>query len=76
MNPSDRSLKEAFGKPTYWVIPNMVRTTGRRYYGHPLWNLVMNATGWGSTTSKKICVLAGYDPYQIIGKGPLKPCKE
>ena len=76
MNPSDQSLKEALGKPTYWVIPNMVCVTGRRYYGHPLWNLVMNATGWGSTTSKKICVLAGYDPYQIIGKGPLKPCKE
>lgn len=76
MNPSDQSLKEAFGKPTYWVIPNIVCVTGRRYYGHPLWNLVMNATGWGSTTSKKICVLAGYDPYQIICKGPLKPCKE
>jgi hypothetical protein len=76
MNPSNQSLKEAFGWPTSYVIKNIVRVTGRRYYGVMLWSLVHDATGYGSTTSKKICVLAGYDPYQLIGKGPLKPCKE
>ena len=76
MNPSNQSLKEAFGYPSKYAIQNLVTITGRRYYKRMLWGLVMNATGWGSTTSKKICVLAGYDPYQIIGKGPLKPCKE
>jgi hypothetical protein len=76
MNPSDQSLKEAFGYPSNCVIQNIVRVTGTRYYKRMLWGLVMNATGYGSTASKKICVLAGYDPYQLIGKGPLKPCKE
>lgn len=76
MNPSDQILKEAFGLPSGCVIQNIVKVTGRRYYKRMLWYLVMNATGYGSTTSKKICVLAGYDPYQIIGKGPLKLCKE
>ena len=68
MNPSDQSLKEA--------IANLVRVLRLPYCGTMLWCLVKSYTGFGTRKSKKICVLAGYDPYQIIGKGPLKPCKE
>lgn len=41
-----------------------------------LWCLVKSYAGFGTRKAKNICVLAGYDPYQIIGKGPLKLCKE
>jgi hypothetical protein len=68
MNPSDQSLNEA--------IENLARVERVTYCGTMLWCLVKSYAGLGTRKAKKICVLAGYDPYQIIGKGPLKPCKE
>ncbi len=43
-----------------------------RYRGSPLWALVSDLTGHGSTISAEICQQAGYDPCQPCGSKMLK----
>lgn len=47
------------------LIGNSHRLLRRKYRGSPLWALVSDLTGHGSTISAEICKQAEYDPNQM-----------
>lgn len=55
----------------------------RKWRGQPLWTLVSEMTGHGSTYSMEICEDVGFDPHHKIGdhlarrpEAPAKPAQE
>lgn len=56
------------GKVAWQIIANARYVAGSRYRKLPLWVLVRDLTGHGSTNSYKICRSAGLDPNQPLGK--------
>ena len=46
------------------LIANAHRLLRLRYRNSPLWGLVSDLTGYGSTSSAALCRAAGYDPHQ------------
>ena len=54
------------------LISNAHRLLKARYRKSPLWALVADLTGNGSTTSAEICRDAGYDPNQPCDTKHLK----
>jgi hypothetical protein len=60
------------GKRLTCLISNAHRLLKGRYRQSPLWALVSDLTGNGSTTSVDICRAAGFDPSQPCGSKYLK----
>lgn len=54
------------------LISNAHRLLGHHYRRTPLWALVSDLTGHGSTMSCRLCKEAGYDPCQPCGPEKLK----
>jgi len=48
------------------LISNLKSLLKRKYKGRPLWALVSDATGHGSTVSSEICIQCGFDPDETI----------
>lgn len=46
------------------LFQNAHRLLKRRYSGLPLWSLVSDLTGYGSTVSGEICMRLNLDPHQ------------
>lgn len=53
------------------TISALNRLLGRKYKGSPLWSLVSDVFGHGSTESTNICRLAGLNPCQPCGGNEL-----
>lgn len=54
------------------LIANCHRLLRHKYRQSPLWSMVADITGHGSTISCEICKQAGYDPHQSCGAKDLK----
>jgi hypothetical protein len=54
------------------LISNAHRLLKRRYRSSPLWAMMSDLTGNGSTIAAEICRAAGYDPSQPCGAKYLK----
>jgi hypothetical protein len=63
---SDRSRVEI-------AIRNLHRMLGRKYRTSPLWALVSDVWGHGSTVSGEICIACGFDPCQPCSAKKLTP---
>jgi hypothetical protein len=55
------------------AIVNLHRMLGRKYRTSPLWALVSDVWGHGSTVSGEICIACGLDPCQPCSAKKLKP---
>ncbi len=53
-----------------YILRNAYRVLRRKqsFRGHSLWILVMEVTGYGSTSSTLICKELGWDPDMPVGK--------
>ncbi len=54
------------------MIANCHQLLRHKYRKTPLWAMVSDITGHGSTYSVEICLQAGYDPNQNCGLAKLK----
>jgi hypothetical protein len=54
------------------MISNCHRLLRHKYRNSPLWAMVSDITGHGSTYSVEICLQCGYDPNQNCGCEKLK----
>lgn len=70
------NLNVAWGNPSRYVILGLKSVCSRRYHGMPLWALVRDCSTHGSTKSKELCLLAGFDPDQTLSSKPLKEIGE
>lgn len=59
------------GKHAGLIIRNVARMAARKYRHRPLWALVADMTGHGSTTSTIICASANLNPNQTVTVKPL-----
>lgn len=55
------------------IILNCHRLLRHKYRRVPLWALVSDITGFGSTTSTQLCNDIGLDPHQNAGKKCIEP---
>lgn len=62
----------ASGDTARIIIANVHAMVSRKYRGVPLWSMVGHIFGHGSGYSIEICISAGLDPHQKVGKA-LKP---
>lgn len=60
------------GARLHTLICNAQRLLGKRYKKSPLWSLVSDLTGHGSTISTEICQQCGIDPGQPCDSKYLK----
>jgi len=68
----DGSAHGIMGQRLTTLISCAHRLLKARYRKQPLWVLVRDLTGNGSTTSAELCRAAGYDPSQPCGPKYLK----
>lgn len=50
------------------LLGNVVRMLPKAYLKAPLWSVVSDLTGHGSSYSCEICKQLGFDPHQVLGK--------
>jgi hypothetical protein len=59
------ALYEEHQRVIWGICANARRYNNRRYFKAPLWTIVRDLTGQGSTAASGLCKRAGFDPDSI-----------